>query len=303
MAVPLPLVDWPAPEVPLVHLDDLWFQVGGTLCNLTCRHCFISCSPHNRNFGFLGLETVRKFLEESVPLGVKEYYFTGGEPFLNPEMTAILELTLRYGPATVLTNGTVLKDEWLRRLSQAEAASPYSLEFRVSIDGYNARMNDPVRGEGTFDRALRGVKQLLAHGFLPLITVARTQDDADEGALFRGFVELLRGIGCDRPRLKILPTLRLGAEVERQRGYQANERVTPAMMEGFDQAHLICHHSRIVTERGIQVCPILLEAPDAVLGASLTGALAPFALRHHACYTCYQYGTLCSNPSEGLRDA
>src|SRR5260370_28188511 len=81
------------PVVPLAHLDDLWFQVAGTLCNLTCHHCFISCSPHNHNFGFLDLETVRRALEESVHLGVKEYYFTGGEPFLNRETVPILELT------------------------------------------------------------------------------------------------------------------------------------------------------------------------------------------------------------------
>ena len=47
------------PMVPLTHLDDLWFQVAGTTCNLACTHCFISCSPHNHNFGFLDLATVR----------------------------------------------------------------------------------------------------------------------------------------------------------------------------------------------------------------------------------------------------
>src|SRR5207248_8389480 len=113
MSIPLPILDTPAPLVPLAHLYDLWFQVGGTLCNLECRHCFISCSPHNHAFGFLDLKTVQNALEESVKLGVKEYYFTGGEPFLNPDMVSILELTLRYGPATVLTNGTVFKDQWL----------------------------------------------------------------------------------------------------------------------------------------------------------------------------------------------
>src|SRR5437588_1821702 len=150
MPIPLPILDTPAPVVPLAHLDDLWFQVGGTLCNLECRHCFISCSPHNHSFGFLNLEAVRQALEKTVPLGVKEYYFTGGEPFLNRDMVPILELTLTYGPATVLTNGTVLKDEWLERLRRAEA-SPYSLEFRVSLDGCSAAENDPVRGEGTFE--------------------------------------------------------------------------------------------------------------------------------------------------------
>src|SRR5207248_4606366 len=60
MTTPLPLLDGLAPAVPLTHLDDLWFQVGGTLCNLECRHCFISCGPHHHSFGFLDLATVRR---------------------------------------------------------------------------------------------------------------------------------------------------------------------------------------------------------------------------------------------------
>ncbi len=303
MTTPLPLMDAAAPVAALAHLDDLWFQVAGTLCNLECRHCFISCSPHNHAFGFLDLESVRRVLDESVGLGVKEYYFTGGEPFLNRDMVPILELTLRYGPATVLTNGTIFKDKWLERLSRAEAASPYSLEFRVSIDGFTAEANDPIRGPGTFDRALQGVRQLLAHGFLPIITVTRLADDDSAGELFDGFVRVLKANGYVRPRLKILPTLRIGAEVQRGRAYREEERVTAEMMETFDQGQLICHHSRIVTDRGVYVCPILIEAADARLGSSLAEALTAYPLRHRACYTCYQYGTICANASSGRRDA
>jgi len=191
----LPLVDANAPQVALEHLDDLWFQVGGTLCNLTCRHCFISCSPHNHAFGFLDLATVERYLDESVALGVKEYYFTGGEPFLNRDMTAILERTLQYGPATVLTNGTVFRAEWLERLRAAEDASPYSLEFRVSMDGFTAEQNDAVRGDGTFERILAGVRLLLDYGFLPILTVTRTDDEQDDGELLAGFVRLLQDNG------------------------------------------------------------------------------------------------------------
>src|SRR5438132_2545336 len=187
MSTPLPLLDQPAPVVALAHLDDLWFQVGGTLCNLECRHCFISCSPHNRSFGCLDLETVRRWLDESVVFGVKEYYFTGGEPFLNPEMTAILELTLDYGPASVLTNASVLKDDWLRRLRAAEERSPYSLEWRVSLDGFSPETNDPIRGDGTFARTMTGVRKLIEHDFLPIITVAQMDDDADQARLVAGF--------------------------------------------------------------------------------------------------------------------
>lgn len=297
MPVPLPLLDRPAAVVELTHLDQLWFQVTGTHCNLTCSHCFISCSPHNRAFGYLSLESITQALEASRALGVKEYYFTGGEPFLHRDMVAILERTLRHGPATVLTNGTVLKEEWLARLAEAEKASLYSLEFRVSIDGYSAEANDAVRGDGTFDRAMAGVALLLRHGFLPIITVARTEDDRDDAELFDGFVAMLRARGYDRPRVKILPTLRLGAEVTRRRGYADEEFVTPAMMEGFDAGALLCSHARLVSDRGVHVCPILLEAPDSVLGRTLAEANRPFALRHHACYTCYQHGSICANPS------
>jgi AdoMet-dependent heme synthase len=303
MTLSLPLAESTAPLVPLAHLDVLWFQVGGTLCNLECRHCFISCSPHNHNFGFLELETVQRYLDESVALGVKEYYFTGGEPFLNRDMVAILEQTLRYGPATVLTNGTVLKEPWLERLRVAEAGSQYSLEFRVSIDGFTPAQNDPIRGAGTFVRALHGVKLLVAHGFLPIVTVTSVNDDQGSAALFHGFEAMLRAEGYARPRIKILPTLRIGAEAQRQRAYREDEQVTPAMMEGFDVSQLLCNHSRLVTNRGVAVCPILLEAPDAHLGKSLHEALVPYPLRHRACYTCYQYGTLCANPTAGGRDA
>ena len=97
-----------APRVALSSLDTLWFQVGGTLCNLACSHCFVSCSPTNHTHEMMSLAEVEPYLDEGASLGVKEYYFTGGEPFLNPEMEDILCRALEYGPATVLTNGLLL---------------------------------------------------------------------------------------------------------------------------------------------------------------------------------------------------
>jgi len=289
------------PIVELTHLDHLWFQVSGTLCNLTCHHCFISCSPKNDSFGHLSLEEVKRRLEESVSLGVKEYYFTGGEPFLNREMVSILVETLRYGPATVLTNGTVLKDEWLVELREAEQASLYSLEFRVSIDGFSPETNDPIRGEGTFRRALEGIKNLVEFGFLPIITATRTWSDSEEQQVVGQFVAMLKQVGYERPRLKILPPLQIGAEAERTHGYRDSERVTRRMMKGFDASQLVCEHSRVVTDRGVVVCPILLESPDANLGDTLAEASRPYHLSHGACFTCYQYGAICSNASSAAR--
>lgn len=289
------------PLVPISHLDHLWFQVAGTLCNLTCHHCFISCSPKNRSFGFLTLSQVRQALEESVPLGVKEYYFTGGEPFLNTELVPMLIETLLYGPATVLTNGTVLKDEWLEELRDAEQQSIYSLELRVSIDGFSAEVNDPIRGEGTFDRALRGVEKLVDYGFLPIITAARTWSQDQDHQVVAEFVRVLNDVGYRRPRIKLLPTLQLGAEEQRTCGYHPSERVTTEMMADFDSSQLVCEHSRIVTDRGVHVCPILIDSSVSLMSQTLEDSLRPFPLAHGACFTCYQYGALCSNPSSGVK--
>jgi len=286
-----------SPSVALESLDALWFQVAGTLCNLECTHCFISCGPKNDNFGYMSFDTVQQLLEQSVSWGTREYYFTGGEPFLNRELVDMLIRTLSFGPATVLTNATVLSTGSLQQLREAESQSPYSLEFRVSIDGPTAESNDAVRGEGSFQRALNGVGLLVAAGFLPIITMTRIWDAADDVKVLHAFQQLLLAVGYDRPRLKILPRLQLGAEATRTSGYGPRERVTPRMLEGYDVQHLICSHSRVATDRGIYVCPILLDSPDARLGRTLDEANVAYPLSHGACMTCYQYGAICSNLS------
>ena len=293
--VPEPSSCEDAPLVGLRDLDELWFQVGGTLCNLSCNHCFISCHPGNDSFGFLTYAAVERHLDSARARGVKEFYFTGGEPFLNRDLLRILEATLQIGPATVLTNGTVLTERILAELARLRDGSRFSLELRVSIDGYNAKMNDPIRGEGTFEAAMSGVEKLVGAGFLPIITVAQTWPDGETPTVLREFTQTLKSRGYTRPRIKLLPTIHLGMEESRSRGYLDDERVNAGMLEDFDLDQLLCHHSRTVTDRGVAACPILIEAPGAHFGAQLEDAMAPVALTHNACFTCYLYGTICSN--------
>jgi molybdenum cofactor biosynthesis enzyme MoaA len=243
------------------------------------------------------VEQVARALAESVPLGVREYYFTGGEPFLHPDIVEILSLALDHGPTTVLTNGMLLKERHIAPLAAKAAAVPHSLEFRVSIDGFTAETHDAIRGAGSFEQALGGVELLLAHGFLPIITAVQTWETGEDPEVFSGFVAMLRARDYTNPRVKLLPVLRIGAEEERTGGYRPSERVTQSMMEGFDLDQLICSHARLVTDRGVWVCPILLDAPDARLADTLTeAARTPFRLGHTACSTCYQYGAICANP-------
>lgn len=289
-----------APAVALTALDQLWFQVSGTVCNLRCRHCFIRCSPDNHAFWFLPRGAVREALAQSVELGVKEYYFTGGEPFMHREMVGILEDALAHGPATVLTNATLLPPCRVAALARAAAASPYSLEVRVSLDGVTAESNDAIRGPGAFRRALEGVQRLVAAGFLPIITAMQSWDDSESERMLAAFRELLVGIGYHRPRLKILPALRIGAEADRSGGYRPEERVTHEMLHGFDLDRLLCTRARLVTSRGVYACPILPDYPSVRLGATLAEAVArPASLGEAACFTCYRSGAMCANVPAG----
>src|SRR5512147_3196597 len=173
----IPLTAARAPSVPALALDTVWFQVAGTICNLQCRHCFISCGPANRSHDYMPRDMVRLYLAEAESMGARDFYFTGGEPFLHKELDGILEDALRVGPASVLTNATLVSAERARALAELGRGSPFSLEMRVSLDGLTAAMNDPIRGEGTFDLTVRGIRALAEAGFLPIVTVTQTWSD------------------------------------------------------------------------------------------------------------------------------
>ena len=281
------------PAVALDSLDTLWFQVSGTLCNLACHHCLVSASPTNRTHDHMSLSEVRKYLEEAAQLGVREFYFTGGEPFLNPEMEPILEATLVLGPATVLTNGLLLDGERCRRLRALADVSEYSLDLRVSLDGWDAAHNDPVRGEGSFARVLKGVGNLVSVGINPVLTVTEVCKEVRADAGKRLFFELLREIGIDKPRLKVLPVFHIGAEVERGGGYADWQRLRPGDDAGEGWEHLQCSSCRMVTGRGVWVCPILVNEPAAKMGETLSDTLESFPLDHQACWTCHVQGASC----------
>lgn len=282
-----------SPHVELHSLDTLWFQVAGTVCNLACTHCFISCSPTNHTHENLSLADVERTLAEAVELGVKEYYFTGGEPFLNPEMEAILEATLAVGPASVLTNGLLLDPERCQRLRALAEASDYSLDLRVSLDGYCAEQNDPIRGEGTFERAFQGVENLAAARLNPVLTVTEVHGESSTPEGKEKFFELLRSAGIDKPRLKVLPVFQIGAEAERGGAYESWQRLRAGDAPEGSWDHLQCSSCRMVTDRGVWVCPILVNEPEGKMGETLADTLGSYPLEHPACWTCHVYGVSC----------
>ena len=282
------------PEQPLFHLDALWIQVAGTLCNLACTHCFVSCGPGDDRHAMMSRSEVRVRVAEALPLGVKEFYFTGGEPFLHPELFDILADTLVHGPCTVLTNGTLMGERRVEALAALARSARYTLEIRVSLDGDTAATHDAFRGPGNFDRAIAGVVLLSRHGLLPIVTVTRN-DDAGDDVFRERTLGMLRAAGVARPRLKVLPMFQHGREAFRTHGYGPADTLAGLPPDAFDPRRLQCSSCRAVTSRGVFVCPLLVDEPGGRMGDRIDQALGPFTLSHGACVTCHVTGMTCAN--------
>ena len=93
-------------RVSLELLSTLWINTG-TLCNIACRNCYIESSPTNDTFAYISRAEAAAFLDEiaSDGLPVTEIGYTGGEPFLNPDILGMLADALERGfSVLVLTN-------------------------------------------------------------------------------------------------------------------------------------------------------------------------------------------------------
>jgi len=103
----------------------------------------------------------------------------------------------------------------------------------------------------------------------------------------------MREIGLPRPRLKVLSLFRIGAEGQRMRAYEAWETLQGRRLSPDEAERLQCSTGRMVTSRGVFVCPILIDEPAARMGERLDETARPFELRHASCFTCHEYGVTC----------
>ncbi len=173
------------------RLRELWFHINNR-CNFACRHCLVSSGP-NRDDG-LPEETVAGLVRDARELGVITFFFTGGEPLLRPDLPRLLGLILDdpEAHAVVLTNGSLLGDEFLEAVSGLDRQR---LHLQVSLDGSTAELNDALRSPGGFARTTAGIRRALEAGLdATVATVVLERNLQDLPALAHLLAEL--GIGA-----------------------------------------------------------------------------------------------------------
>ena len=282
-----------APVVPFLRLSALWIQITGTWCNLECTHCINASGPDDPWLKPIAPEVAREAMREADALGVKEIYFTGGEPFLHGEIMGLLADALAVAPTTVLTNGTLIDEAMADRLAALARSAAYSLEIRVSLDDTDPAKNDRIRGAGAFDKAVRAIQLLHERGLLPIVTATEisSHEHAGRRGIYERFREFLAGLGIEKPRVKVMPVFALGRS---SRG--GGRRLTEDDLEGFDRGTLQCSDSRVVADGGVYACPILAGLPGAKLSdGGLEASFRDTPLYHPSCVTCHETGMTCKN--------
>lgn len=155
-------------------------------CNLRCDYCCVRSSPTAARRE-LGLARVQQIAREAVPLGVREIFVTGGEPFLLEDIGEILQACAEAAPTTVLTNGMLFAG---RRLAALRSLSRERVALQISLDSPEPARHDRHRGPGTWVRAWEGIQRARAEGFRVRIA-ATVACDAEVGE-FRRFLDANR---------------------------------------------------------------------------------------------------------------
>jgi MoaA/NifB/PqqE/SkfB family radical SAM enzyme len=146
-------------------------------CNLSCSYCVAESSPRAPRRG-LGLETVRRLVDEAVALGFEHIFLTGGEPFILDEIYDMLAYASHRVPTTVLTNALLLRG---RRLERLAGVNNDNLVVQVSLDGARPEHHDAYRGAGTWARTVEVIRQLLDRDFH--LRLSTTETPANAGHL------------------------------------------------------------------------------------------------------------------------
>lgn len=288
--------------VALTHPQTLWFNTG-TLCNITCANCYIDSSPTNDALVYLTAAEIAAYLAQLSDRAwpVQEIGFTGGEPFMNPEILDMTRLSLEAGyQVLILTNAMLpmMRPAMRDGIKALNAAHPGKLTLRVSLDHWNPVRHDAERGKGSFAKTLQGMDFLRDTG-VPMAVAGRALWHESDAGARAGYGQLFADRGYDIDPMNpaqcvLFPEMDLTAEVP---------EITTACWGILNKSpdDVMCASSRMVVKRkgadkpAVLACTLLAYDPQFELGETLAEAERPVALNHpHCAKFCVLGGASCS---------
>lgn len=289
-------------HVALSDPQTLWFNTG-TLCNIECENCYILSSPTNDALVYLTADEVSDYLDqlEHRNWGVREIAFTGGEPFMNPEMVEMTRRSLERGYEVLILTNAMLpmqRKKVKEGLLALQADYPGKLTLRISVDHWSEDLHDKERGKGSFAKTLTGMEWLRDNGFT-MAVAGRTvwgETDAEAREGYAGFYKTHNfNIDAQNPGITVLfPEMDETVEVP---------EITTACWGILDKSptEVMCSSSRMVVKHkgaerpSVIACTLLPYEAEFDLGHSLEEAEKSVQLNHpHCAKFCVLGGASCS---------
>lgn len=287
-------------QVALKSLDTLWFNTG-TLCNLTCRNCYIESSPRNDRLVYLAATEAASYLDEIQRDGhaTRLIGFTGGEPFMNPELPAMLDDALSRGfKAIVLTNAMKPMHRMKPALLALLARHGGNLTIRVSVDNYGRTLHEEERGARSWKPTLDGLKWLADSGFDVHVAGRRFSSETEidvRAGYARLFADLGVPIDANDPAILVLfPEMDPTVDVP---------EITTACWGILKKSpdSVMCASARMIVKRkgaarpAVVACTLLPYDPQFELGETLADGAGAIRLNHpHCAKFCVLGGASCS---------
>lgn len=267
-----------APKVELQNLDNFYIELTNQNCSLKCKHCYINFDPYKKVKDFLPIDIIKQALTNTANMDVKMICLTGGEPLLHPDFNTILRTCLKFKPVTIFTNGMSINDKKARFLKKVEDEGENELFFNISIDCYDERRNDDLRGRGSFRKAIGAIQSLIKYTFTPVIKYTNYYNE-DEKNITHSMKAVLEryNIEFEDVYLEILPWFDKNATTEMQ-------NLKPKV-----ESKLPCHNSRILTAKGVYNCPMLVNDYRARAGSSFSAFSRKCYLETEICAQCVQW--------------
>lgn len=287
--------------VPLSDPQTLWFNTG-TLCNITCVNCYIDSSPTNDALEYITLDEMIPYLNEAEERGwgLREIAFTGGEPFMNPQMVDMARHCLERGyEVLILTNAMLpmMRPRVREGLLDIRKAYGEKLTLRISLDHWSQEHHDDMRGKGSFNRTIMGMRWLRDNGFR-MAVAARSLWGETEAEARAGFAALFAqeefNVDAQNPVFTVIfPEMDESVEVP---------EITASCWTILDKSprDVMCATSRMVVKRkgkslSVAACTLLPYEAEFDLGSTLADAERDVALNHpHCAKFCVLGGASCS---------